>query len=69
MLDRKITMINAQTVPGKLSVKERDRRYSLIREGLEEKNVDCAIVTSSNLFCISNGLPGTRLVFLFLGLK
>jgi Xaa-Pro aminopeptidase len=53
-------MTNAQTVRGKLSVQERDRRYSLIRERLKEKNVDCAIVSGSNLFYISNGLQGGR---------
>ena len=33
-----------------LSVRERDRRYSSIRERLRENGVDCAIVNGSNLF-------------------
>ena len=43
-----------------LSLAERDRRYSAIRERLTERGVDCVIVTGSNLFYISNGLPGER---------
>ena len=42
----------------KLSVKERDRRYAAIREGLREKGVDCAVVRGSNLFYLSNGVKG-----------
>lgn len=53
-------MVGTHTVPAKLSVKERDRRYSLIRERLEERKVDCIIVSGSNLFYITNGLPGER---------
>jgi Xaa-Pro aminopeptidase len=52
--------MNAQTVPGQLSLAERDRRYSLIREKLKEKNVDCVIVSGSNLFYLTNGLQGER---------
>ncbi len=47
------------TLP-RLSVAERDRRYQAIRERLRERGVDCAIVTGSNLFYLSNGLPGER---------
>ena len=42
----------------KLSVKERDRRYAVIRERLREKGVDCAVVRGSNLFYLSNGVKG-----------
>jgi Xaa-Pro aminopeptidase len=41
-----------------LSVRERDRRYSSIRERLRENGVDCAIVNGSNLFYLSNGIAG-----------
>jgi Xaa-Pro dipeptidase len=41
-----------------LSVKERDRRYSSIRQRLREKGVDCAVVNGSNLFYLSNGVKG-----------
>lgn len=52
-------MQQANKLPN-LSIRERDRRYSLIRKGLREMNADCAIVTGSNLFYITNGLPGER---------
>ncbi|MBM2810383.1 MAG: Aminopeptidase family protein [Chloroflexi bacterium] len=41
-----------------LTLSERDRRYSAIRERLHERGADCVIVTGSNLFYLSNGLPG-----------
>jgi len=41
-----------------LSVKERDRRYSSIRQRLREKGADCAVVAGSNLFYLSNGVKG-----------
>ena len=44
----------------KLSIIERDRRYALLRSRMRESNVDCAIVTGSNLFYLTNGLPGER---------
>ncbi len=44
----------------KLSLKERDRRYSAIRKHLKEKGVDCVIVQGSNLFYLTNGLEGER---------
>jgi Xaa-Pro dipeptidase len=43
---------------GTLSLQERDRRYSRIRERMREKGVDCAVVNGSNLFYLSNGIPG-----------
>src|SRR5262245_57682798 len=52
-------MANSATHPG-LSVAERDRRYQAIRDRLRERGVDCAVVTGSNLFYLSNGLPGER---------
>lgn len=48
-----------QTLPA-LSLAERDRRYRAVRERLRERGVDCAVVTGSNLFYLSNGLPGER---------
>ncbi|HXV79577.1 MAG TPA: M24 family metallopeptidase [Candidatus Binatia bacterium] len=44
----------------KLSIRERDRRYALIRKGLQDLQVDCAILTGTNLFYVTNGLPGER---------
>ena len=41
-----------------LSVRERDRRYSSIRQRLREKGADCAVVAGSNLFYLSNGVKG-----------
>jgi Xaa-Pro aminopeptidase len=41
-----------------ISVKERDRRYALIRQQLRDANVGCAIVTGTNLFYITNGILG-----------
>jgi len=43
-----------------LTLSERDRRYAAIREGLKERSVDCVITTGSNLFYLTNGLPGER---------
>lgn len=48
----------------RLSLKERDRRYSIIREHLKERGVDCVIVGGSNLFYLTNGLPGERYALL-----
>ena len=42
----------------RLSLKERDRRYAAIRNQLREKGMDCAVVSGSNLFYLSNGIPG-----------
>ncbi len=52
----------AQSVQGtpKISIQERDRRYSAIRARLKEKGVDCLIVGGSNLVYLTNGLPGER---------
>lgn len=49
----------SQTLPT-LSLAERDRRYREVRERLRERGVDCVVVTGSNLFYLSNGLPGER---------
>ena len=43
-----------------LSLKERDRRYAVVRKVLKEKGVDCVIVKDSNLFYLTNGLEGER---------
>ncbi len=50
---------NVQEV-SKTSLKERDRRYSIIRRHLKERGVDCVIVSGSNLFYLTDGLPGER---------
>ena len=41
-----------------ISLKERDRRYALIRQELRKSNVDCVVVTGTNLFYTTNGIPG-----------
>lgn len=46
--------------PPAISLRERDSRYAAIRERLRERSVDCAVVSGSNLFYTSNGLPGER---------
>lgn len=49
-----------QTIQGvsKLSLREQGRRYSIIRGELKKRGVDCVIVSGSNLFYLSNGIPG-----------
>ena len=48
----------------RLSVKERDRRYSLLRQQLRQRGIDCTIVSGSNLFYLGNGIPGELYGFL-----
>ena len=50
----------AQNGGPKLSLNERDQRYGVVRENLRERGVDCAIVSGSNLFYLTNGVPGER---------
>jgi Xaa-Pro aminopeptidase len=50
---------SAQVLPA-LTLAERDRRYRAVRDRMRERGVDCAVVTGSNLFYLSNGLPGER---------
>lgn len=42
----------------KLSLQERDRRYSNLKECLNEKGLDCVVVSRANLFYLTNGIPG-----------
>lgn len=42
----------------KLSLKERDRRHSLIQKELKDRKVDCVIVTGTNLLYLTGGVPG-----------
>lgn len=44
----------------RLSLQERDRRYAAIRERLRDRGVDAVLVKDSNLFYLTNGLPGER---------
>ena len=44
----------------RLTLAERDRRYAAIRERLRLRSVDCVIAVGSNLFYLTNGLPGER---------
>jgi Xaa-Pro aminopeptidase len=49
------------TSPGpRISLSERDRRYGAIRERLRDRGVDAVLVTGTNLFYLTNGLPGER---------
>jgi Xaa-Pro aminopeptidase len=51
----------AQTLAGpRLSLQERDRRYAAIREQLRARGVNCLIVTGSDLFYLTNHLPGEQ---------
>jgi Xaa-Pro aminopeptidase len=47
-------------LPAPLSVSERDRRYARLRADLKERGVDATIAFGSNLFYLTNGLPGER---------
>jgi Xaa-Pro aminopeptidase len=58
-----MAQVHSETLP-RLSIAERDRRYQAIRERLRERGVDGVVVTGSNLFYLSNGLPGERVGFL-----
>jgi Xaa-Pro aminopeptidase len=44
-----------------LSLEERDRRYVALRGALKERGVDCAVVCTSNLVYLTNGILGERL--------
>ncbi len=44
----------------KISLGERDRRYVALRAALRERGVDAVIVQGTNLFYLTNGLPGER---------
>jgi Xaa-Pro aminopeptidase len=48
----------------RITLRERDRRYAAIREQLRERGVDGVIVAGTNLFYLTNGLPGERSGFL-----
>jgi Xaa-Pro dipeptidase len=52
-------MASIDTGP-RLTLGERDRRYAAIRARLRERGVDAVLVQDSNLFYLSNGLPGER---------
>ena len=49
-----------QTSLPEITVAERDRRHGVVREHLREHGADCVIVSGSNLFYLTNGLPGER---------
>jgi len=52
----------AQTVDNRptISLRERDRRYVAVRERLRERGVDGVVVSRTNLFYLTNGIPGER---------
>jgi len=43
-----------------ISLSERDRRHAAIRERLRERGVDAVVLSGTNLFYVTNGLPGER---------
>ncbi len=49
-----------QATRPQLSVSERDRRYDAIRRRLQERGVSCALVSGTNLFYLSNSIPGEK---------
>jgi Xaa-Pro dipeptidase len=51
-------MVQMLSTDPRLSLAERDRRYAAIREQLRERGVDCLIVTGTDLFYLTNHLPG-----------
>lgn len=51
-------MAQLVTAGPQLSLKERDRRYAAIREQLRARGVDCLIVAGTDLFYLTNHLPG-----------
>ncbi|HEY3116835.1 MAG TPA: Xaa-Pro peptidase family protein [Chloroflexota bacterium] len=53
-------MAVATNIRPTISLKERDRRYAAIRAQMKERGVDAAIVTGTNLFYLTNELPGER---------
>jgi Xaa-Pro aminopeptidase len=57
-------MQNGKTTLPKLSVAERDRRHAVLRKELQELKVAGVIATGTNLFYLTNGLPGERYGFL-----
>jgi Xaa-Pro dipeptidase len=51
-------MVQMLSTGPRLSLAERDRRYAAIREQLRERGVDCLIVAGTDLFYLTNHLPG-----------
>jgi Xaa-Pro dipeptidase len=47
-------------LPGALPLSERDRRYARLRAALKERGVDATLAVGTNLFYLTNGLPGER---------
>lgn len=43
-----------------ISLNERDRRYAALRLALRERGVDAVVMQGTNLFYLTNGLPGER---------
>ena len=51
-------MIDRNERLAELSLKERNRRYARIRKELEDRKIDCVIVTGTNLVYLTGGVPG-----------
>jgi len=54
-------MATASAAGPSISLRERDRRHAAIKEALRDRGVDAAILTGTNLFYVTNGLPGERM--------
>jgi Xaa-Pro aminopeptidase len=54
-------MASVSTNGPTISLRERDRRHAAIKAALRERGVDCVILTGTNLFYVTNGLPGERM--------
>jgi Xaa-Pro aminopeptidase len=54
-------MASAGTAGPTISLRERDRRQAAIKAALRKRGVDCVILTGTNLFYVTNGLPGERM--------
>lgn len=54
-------MASVSTTGPTISLRERDRRHAAIKAALRDRGVDCAILTGTNLFYVTNGLPGERM--------
>jgi Xaa-Pro aminopeptidase len=51
-------MTQSPTHSPQLPLEERDQRHAAVRARLKERGVDCVIVSGTDLFYLSNGLPG-----------
>src|SRR5688500_5253210 len=58
---RREVMTTLTTAGPSISLRERDRRHAAIKAAFRERGVDAAILTGTNLFYVTNGLPGEQI--------